>query len=1092
MAQPPANFITLLNQFAQKAAVADAEHDFSGDRAGSSLFKNIYVDSKFTKIGTPGDSNSVDIESEFDILAQFKPFDTPSSSNFYSKPNSSNFQKILNEAPASGKIGTFIRFQGDDEYEVTATLVATKPDGNYDWKKTPEEVYNLFNPESFRDSTGEPAIAFTIDACSVKFYEHMFGDSGSPGQPTLKAYYILPREGINDAAGKVNIKPHANSKVGIEIKEDTAPYNVLYPITDLTRENLAELECFFSIFNLSLTSVNTVNNGVPSTTLNITDKGFTRQVQVLKHSTEDSHPNAVPTLSAYIESLMSSLTFASDKYNDKMSYYAALQQKRSGDWLQVLACLQPERFGLDKNMRPIIVTVDKICLAYALFAGVDACFTYWQKEGNKYWLVHFHKKMSGAGAISKETKLQNLITNFPKRESLKPTGDPTEDNYENYKTVYATEYTKIDTQLKSALDTVLTTELPSRGRVESKLEDKVKEVLYAAATLCVFRSIVPKLKTEDDGGGVFPDVSEENYDEVYSKFTNYRHNYMSLKEAINATFGKYEATTGSIAINKYFGKLNIKNSLNTVAYKKRKNLIDKLKIFGGLFSSPSGQINGVGIFSFLNQQLNPDEQSTLIERFKEYSANITVVANKANYDKFTQTMDYLSLSSRQGTVNISNNRIPFQQGGAHEVPEFLNSQLIKVIHDSMYILPNGNNVTEAVVKPIRDTKIIADSRERSTIKAPAAVSYGPKLRAQLRVAEAKVEALTAAEEAVSTAGDAKAARTARLELRSAQKAVTELLSLQAADDITKLDEVEVELEDIQDLEESPDDSNVQVNDSIQVGDYGPALAILRGKGEDPEIMRLLVELKTHISALQSTHGGGGTPIKSTTYYHNPLTTFYFLFRDLGWRLTLEDIGEHGDCVRLSQLLEYTLFEYPDKQDYNLIEKYLYWGDLERYFLYFDSTQRYSKCEIYFIRDIMLKVRDTYLNRPESAEEKYYQIQSIPDVFSEFEASSVVEPSEQVTKNLELMRGLIEKIKEIEVEFGKLGAIAQAASQPVPKAIHNNKTRNRRVAALGFNTYRANRASVPVVEAHGGSRRKHRQKKGKTNKRKTKKRKNFVV
>ena len=154
-------------------------------------------------------------------------------------------------------------------------------------------------------------------------------------------------------------------------------------------EGLTELECFFSNYNIILGPVEE-KKGIPALTLSITDKQLTHQVQVVRHNKENAHPNSVPFLSKFIDSIKAFLTGSGNK-KEKTMYNFALQQKRSGDWLQALALLNPERFGLPSDDRITLITLDKICVAYALFAGIDVIFTYFDNSTKKYWFIRFHK-----------------------------------------------------------------------------------------------------------------------------------------------------------------------------------------------------------------------------------------------------------------------------------------------------------------------------------------------------------------------------------------------------------------------------------------------------------------------------------------------------------------------------------------------------------------------------------------------------------------------------------------------------------------------------------------------------------------------------
>ena len=284
------------------------------------------------------------------------------------------------------------------------------------------------------------------------------------------------------------------------------------------------------------------------------------------------------------------------------------------------------------------------------------------------------------------------------------------------------------------------------------------------------------------------------------------------------------------------------------------------------------------------------------------------------------------------------------------------------------------------------------------------------------------------------------------------------------------------------------DTDEQVNTSIQVSDYGAALSLLKiKKGMTPEEGHRLQVIETNREeyAVRENQGGGGVQdITKYKYYHNPLTSFYFLFRELGWRLAQPDRDDHEDCIRLSKLLEEFIFNTP-KAKHQQISNYLYWLDIEKYLLYFDSNHHYTKCDPYFIDDIMFTVREVYLGRPVETEETYYTIdKSIIEAIQSFSFDEVTN-EEQIQENLKIMRRIIDTIYKVE-EFFDLPLVTQ------PVKIRVNISRNNRHRL--FNSPK-NRPD-PVAPAAGGSLHKHRkQRKTKSKRRhnrRTKKRKNFVV
>ena len=1030
-----ATFKDLIDKFERRAGVGDADHDFKGSRAGSSIFNKVYNTNNFKAIGAPQDNLAGDVLDEFQILSMIFPFDLD--------PNIETFRSLLKtEGGVENDLGEFLRFQGDSPYKVTAVNILTKDGESEEWHKSSDKLYDFLNPH------GRPEIAFTIDACNIPFYRRLIEEDMPVGKGA-KAIYLLPREGINDAAGKVDLKRKADltRPLEIETREDTAPYHVLYPALDMTNPNPKELETFFSNFNLSVTPVS--NEGkVPAITLNITSKDFKRQVQVLKHSKEDAHPNAVPTLAAYINKLIGKLLPGPTNQNDKMAYFAALQQKRSGDWLQVLACLQPERFNLPSNTRPMLFTLDKICVAYALFAGIDVCMTYKVMVGNvrKYWLIRFHKS-SGETPLTSVNKLRSQIETFYKKTDIVPTEFEAIDggeSYGKYKARYRDQWSAIDSNLTTKCKNLLDLTIPRSSK--SAVENSVKDILYVITTLCVFRSIVPQIKDSNDN--VQDDLlSADNESVIRESFNAFRHNFMAIKEAVDGMAKKSSVTSGEQAINEYFNTLSSKNGPLTAANKKRRVIIDKLKIFDKLFIKGNADTNGVGIFTFLNQSLTDPEKEELIYTLNKFSIKLEG-KEQGTYKVFLDTLKYLTFR-RPEEVDI-----PIESG-----------PLLESIDNSMYEIPDGSRVS------------------REEVAAPGAAAPGA---AAPGAAENAVDAtIPVVQEGVDERRIEEIKAQALEKFKEAEQAPTE------AERVPLIKEAErKEGEYLRALNEKAiQDTNEQVDTSIQVSDYGAALSLLKLKKDIPvaEKQRLqnIVTSRDEYAVRENQGGGGAQDITKYKYYHNPLTSFYFLFRELGWRITQPDRDDHEDCIRLSKLLEEFIFN-TLKTKHQQISKYLYWLDIEKYLLYFDSKHHYTKCDPYFIDDIMFTVREVYLGRPAETEETYYSIdKSVIEAIQSFSSDEVTN-EEQIQETLKIMRRIIDTIYKVE-EFFHAPLVAQ------PVKIRVNTSRNYRGRL--FNSPK-NRLPGFVSATAGGSLHKHRkQRKTKTKRRhnrQTKKRKNFVV
>jgi hypothetical protein len=1052
----------LLIKYLRNSSVGDADHDFASraSQVGGTTFKEVYNNKKFKYIGSPYDTIDVGIDDEFTLLSKIFPF-----KNDERTDNIVSFRKNILKYGDDNKttLGAgiihdisgvnFKRYTDDPyPYKVKVLQVATKAKeqaadktDKYTWHAPSKTIYDFLNPRALDE------VAFTIDAVNVKFYEGLVNDNIPEGETQKIIKYLLPREGINDAAGKVEIKSKEGSFIKVEEVTDKADYNVMYPRTDITRVNqLSELECFFSNYNLSLSPVKSDTRLIPSTTLSIYDSGLVRQVQVLKNSKEDSHPNAVASLALQIKKIVTYLTPQPGNLQQKMEYFTALQQKRSGDWLQTLFCLQGNRFNLKDTTRPILCTVDKICVAYSLAMGIDVCMTSIGAHGD-YWLVLIYKDIPVKPLTIQEVYIKErdaFINNLP--DDYKVNGDINISNHNTLKRKYNDDWNATKNELLSKFNTACE---KYKGRVsKSGIETNIKIILHAATTLCVFRTIVPRVLEPDDVKYA-GDGDEANL----KKLRDIRYNYTNIKAAIDSQINKSVGSTyldkATLAITKYFIRLKEKAGKLTLASKKRGELIEKLNIFGSLFSSANGGINGVGIFSFLNQSLDDSEKGklkTALEKFKTnpvYSSMITSDISK--YGVFLNTLEFLVTTP------------------SASVPDIRTSELLDSINEIHKIKEPAEAAAEAPAAeaPAAEAPAAeAPAAEAPAAEAPAAEAPGAEAAAapaapeteaaEEDLAAVKAEQRTEEEEAAVEA----AARAANQELPEATLPWKKVVNKRSSDAV------------------------------LQATDYGPALSILRNKvdlesSDKAALTRIMVGYNNANTHPNTQQGGGLSQLK---YRHNPLTSFYFLFRELGWRLSEPDRDDYNDCIRLSQLLIACITVTEELISKNIVIAYLFLHDLERYFLYFDAIKQYSYCEHYFIKDIMSVVRDTYLARPMEVDEKYHILN--PEILQKDEITTI-SYEKQINNNLEMMNRIVELVKKFEYAMGILDKPTQAVNTTVSTTMNNRRnTRTNKPKSI-FNSLKVS-TSLKNMMVHGGSRRPNRKTKSKRrNNRKTKKRKN---
>lgn len=929
--------------FLRSAAVADADHDFSGGRSGESTFREIFK--KHKDIGTPNPLSPEQQQqempiSEYKVLNMFL-------GNIQGDDEVTAFRtNFLKGEPGIPKeIMSFQRWEEDPiPYTVTALHLGSKDEKkDYIWHMSSEDLYKFMNPHNQANA------AFAVDAVSMPFYECLQKDPYNSQKPSYVANYIISREAMNDAAGKIAIgeKQNNGKQVQINVKNDTSSTNILYPAIQMNGiEGLSELECFFSNYNLVLGPMGQ-KKGAPVTTLSITDKQFSHQVQVMKHNKENAHPNSVPFISKFIDSLKDYL-FKSGNKKEKTMYNFSLQQKRSGDWLQVLALLTPERFGLPSKDRIAIVSLDKICVAYALFAGVDVFFTYFDSSTKKYWFVRFHKNYNTTPMTQSEL-LQNDINAFLLNadESGKPEIISDQETYETYKKTYNDIWNNTDTKLSNkfaeslqSLDSFIQSD-SFRAQL---LEKPLKAFLYDATTLAVFRSLAVKLQEGiDENVQVKNPVTSQNIDSIKHYFSIYKHNFMALKTALIA---KKASANGSIAISSYFNSIFIKNGAGTVAQQTRNDLIDNLVVFKSFFNKANGGANGIGIFTFLNEYLTNEEKESITDTFEKPTEKIVDDKLKTLYKQFVATVSYLTLT----------------------------------------------NPDPAILEPIKQIppSDLLESIE-AVIQEPNAVE---------------------AEQTTQLQDD---------ELIAKQEAAETLASLQEQEQVMK-----------------QTDGSVQVPNNFHVTDFAAALALLSFKLQNCEEQVEDIKAKTTLmlggSPFKFTKRSRQSPVKYLSaalkmdLIHNPLATFYFLLREISFRLSEAEGDDSDQLIAFSQFIIQFFTKKPNKM--NIFKEYMYYINLENYIL---------ETPINFIA----------VDVANSVKQGYYGIQTLPSLgdasftldFSNYKFSQI-NYNEQININLEFMKKLVKDAKTLEDRFASGRATSGTRKSP-RKSLKVYKTQKKR-------------------------------------------------
>ena len=610
-------------------AAGDADHDFPG------IFRTTFAG--LPKIGVVDSLDKPNIKFEWKLLNRLLHFrDTGGEGDEDRTGDEKDYQQSFIDTylPSNEKVEIDTRpvgvkmFNEEVQQYKVKSLYAAPPRTD---KKEPREFTkqgaDMFN---WLDVYGKGSIAFVVDAQNVAFVDAL--QQGKNPATGKVAYSFITRESVNDPAGKETF-----DSAGINVRVvniiDTCvagiTQNIIYPQTPVNYAHRQRPEeMFFSKFDLNVTCINP-DERLKSVTMGFTSKSLMKQHVMLKGSKEDAFPGAINTILKNIENL-GSVTTWDDKKKD--IYFTELQQKRSGDWLQDLCCLDTPRFkllaakqdaGYKEFERVFLVTLDRICLAYGLLMGIDVLFTYY--VDHTAYLVFFTK--SGA-AVPPHIQLQNEITNM----KTTPLGFA----YKDLSKEYNKQHEEALNKIKGALDAEIAKPIPSKT---ADITARLKTVLKIATDLSTFYTLCAPL--EDDGGFFesygttknkeinLEGTSPKDLIKIREQFYAYNRNVVKIKKA---HWGKL-SEKGNLTITglkSFFDGFTETIGKSTPAKKDKYMAIDEIfvflrgvverasRAFTGLFDKKVtigtgiDPRKGAGVFSYLNSILDPETKHKII------------------------------------------------------------------------------------------------------------------------------------------------------------------------------------------------------------------------------------------------------------------------------------------------------------------------------------------------------------------------------------------------------------------------------------------------------------------------------------------------
>jgi hypothetical protein len=397
----------LLNLLA-KLSAGDSWHDFHKDISG--VGKIIRQNEKVYLAGLPTGAKLTE-KFEDEALALSSVIASIQNFGEYLIDNVST-----NLSGRKTKIGEFakqyqVNTVNGNQYTVKSMEVSTGS------SKDKSKVYVA--SDLFMDTLGiEANSAIVIDAAAVSVLDILKSKHAKKQWPH-NMYYVMAPELINDPAGKTlpddsifeNNKKSAHGVKLFSCVPNSPPsinYNYNFSsninkLNQLSDVKVPAIGKFFTKYTFQISEIQPVRKGLKTElTTNLLITGEVNGKKYNDNVLDSKKKNNITFLKAIIVNLIK-LFSKRDKDTDKNNFLfnSSFQQKRSGDWLQVLLCLilksrlfkiyrkpgTPQATGdngtrnngIQEDFTHIyFVTHDRIALAFALLCGVECLYTHAQ------------------------------------------------------------------------------------------------------------------------------------------------------------------------------------------------------------------------------------------------------------------------------------------------------------------------------------------------------------------------------------------------------------------------------------------------------------------------------------------------------------------------------------------------------------------------------------------------------------------------------------------------------------------------------------------------------------------------------------------
>ena len=1027
-------------------SASDAKHDLK------ETFSSIY--SAFKDIGTPVIPTGHP-SSEIKVLNNILHFTdeaNPEASHYRAK----YLKEGLGEQNASA--APFQVFTNGPAYRWKSWHVGERNPAGTDVKWADAGV--KVNPKSlfaWLDIQDSKNIAFTVDATCVPFFRVFKDGSDFSGENT--AYNILTREGVSDSAGKGPQSEYTGKDVKIVDLYDYAGSGVptgkfyLHTPKDVPANKDDPNDCFFSKFDISISAISKQAK-LNCISMDFMTPGFVKHINTLKGSKEEAHSG---TKNAVIEQIIGFLAKLglgpAPNINDKNNYYVQIQQKRSGDWLQVLACHDMWRFrllGLPNNCNEIfLITHDQICVAYALVMGINVLYAQYNDTDKKYWLTFFYKDTK---PIAQSIVLTIYLTDI--RNSHRGINYITK--RDAYIAMQENIYAELMTKLQKAMD-------PEPATIEN-LEKVLKDILERAVDIAYFLQTMPVL--EADGAGAFftTYIAPEAMPAIPERTSN------ADAEVIYKNSGIFKRNKAKIDKHADLSRtrsifVGSSEKTRTNFLKDTRSAIQNIQIQRRLFSRLIGDAaaterrQGAGVFSFLNANLTGAAKISMggssrspIQAIREwlFTVKTPFIVRPSDNDKnwgVIKGVAFLTLGddSAAGAAGGAGGAGVAGVAGVAESPPAAtalpNAELLNAVKDAKNITIDA---LAAQVLGKTESDDNAEAVEKGTNnRLVQATAYLTKAIAEVDAAQQAIDKsrlrkprdLTTALENATRKRDI---AQAEADAAAVAAPVAPVVAPIVAPIVAPVAEIV---------------GNKETSVFV-VSDFQPAVVIAATRARDllaretPELALALYATERNVPFQQTLLVGGGAIPD-----HNPHTTFYFLLRELGFRLTLDYLDHHESVYNLAYFI---------LNIYNNIDAAIASGFTEREYLtalefFVLKTMRNANADFF---DIITDVTQNYFGF-DKISESYNVSYTMPE---DIKASLFEFPTYDSSQRLEyvpyidsLMDSIIERCAAMEAqEMQEMQEMQEIVPNRIPSMIQRNTYMPEGVSAYGGRrTYKRN-------------------------------------